>query len=194
MPAPSSADDLFEGHVLVKGQLEHGAHAGAHHLGREEIDRTRRGDHGGGGEGHCGAHERAQVAGVGQAVGVDDKAQRAVGSRRAPRLAERRRLGQGEDRHCGGRGFEAREPRGHPRVDRVDRSVGQGVAGFGEPDGDVVGLADHEDGFGPQPGRDAGRDEIVAFDQEGALALAVLADVQRRRSLDERVLSARKGG
>jgi hypothetical protein len=45
-----------------------------------------------------------------------------------------------------------------------------------------------------QAGRQAGRHEIVALDQEGAFALTVLADVQRRRSLDERVLSARKGG
>jgi hypothetical protein len=38
------------------------------------------------------------------------------------------------------------------------------VAGFGEPDGDVVGLADHEDRLGREPGREPGRDEIVAFD------------------------------
>ena len=36
--------------------------------------------------------------------------------------------------------------------------------------------------------------QIVAFDQEGAFALTELADVQRRRSFDERVLGAREGG
>ena len=68
------------------------------------------------------------------------------------------------------------------------------MTGLGEPDGDVVGLADHEDGFGRKAGCEGGHHEVVAFDQKGALALAVFADAQRRRSLDERVLSARKGG
>ena len=40
-------------------------------------------------------------------------------------LAERRRLGQREDRHGGGRSFEGGEAGGDPRVDRVDRSLGQ---------------------------------------------------------------------
>jgi hypothetical protein len=68
------------------------------------------------------------------------------------------------------------------------------VLGLGEP-GDHIGRAgSHKHRLGAQTGEQTGHHEIVAFDQEGAFALAVLADVQRRRSLDERVLSAREGG
>ena len=53
----------------------------AHHLGREQVDRARRGDEGGGGERRRRPHEGAQVAGVGQAVGVDDEQDRVAGAR-----------------------------------------------------------------------------------------------------------------
>ena len=33
-------DGLRERHVLIERQLEHGPHAGAHHLGREQVDRA----------------------------------------------------------------------------------------------------------------------------------------------------------
>ncbi|MBE3033051.1 MAG: hypothetical protein IMZ74_07625 [Actinobacteria bacterium] len=39
-------------------------------------------------------------------------------------------------------------------------------------------------------GGDAGRDEVGAFDEEGALTLAELTLTQRRRPLDEGVLAA----
>jgi hypothetical protein len=39
-------------------------------------------------------------------------------------------------------------------------------------------------------GREAGRDEVGALDEEGALTLAELALTQRRRPLDEGVLRA----
>jgi hypothetical protein len=68
------------------------------------------------------------------------------------------------------------------------------VAGLGEPGGELGRLAGGEHRLGQQAGRQAGRHEIVAFDEEGAFALTVLADMQRRRSFDERVLGAREGG
>jgi hypothetical protein len=52
------------------------------------------------------------------------------------------------------------------------------VAGLGEPSGELGRLAGGEHRFGRQAGRQAGRHEIVAFDEEGAFALTVLADVQ----------------
>jgi hypothetical protein len=68
------------------------------------------------------------------------------------------------------------------------------VARLGEVGGDVGEVAEHEDRLGTKPGREAGGDEVVAFDQERVLAPAVLADVQRRRSLDERVVDTGEGG
>jgi hypothetical protein len=59
---------------------------------------------------------------------------------------------------------------------------------------DLVGVAEHEDGLGLEPGGKPGRDQVVALDQKGVLAPAVLADVQRRRSLDERVIGTGEGG
>ena len=48
-----------------------------------------------------------------------------------------------------------------------------------------------EQSLHPVSAVDRGRDEIDALDQEGMLTLAVLAQVQRNRPLDERVLEAR---
>jgi hypothetical protein len=47
-----------------------------------------------------------------------------------------------------------------------------------------------EDDLGPMAGREAGRDEVGAFDEEGAFTLAELTQTQRRRPLDEGVLRA----
>jgi hypothetical protein len=48
----------------------------------------------------------------------------------------------------------------------------------------------HEDDLRPVSGGEARHDEVGAFHEEGALALAELALTQRRRSLDEGVLGA----
>ena len=44
------------------------------------------------------------------------------------------------------------------------------------------------------PGDQPGGDQVGAFHEKGALTLAELAQAQRRRSLDERVLDTRDGG
>jgi hypothetical protein len=48
----------------------------------------------------------------------------------------------------------------------------------------------HEHDLRPETRREAGRDEVGAFDEEGALTLAEPALTQRRRPLDEGVLRA----
>ena len=93
-----------------------------------------------------------------------------------------------------GRRLEGRQPGGDAPVDRVDGRVASGCCDSASRR-ELGRLArPHEDGLRAQAGGQAGHHEIVAFDQEGALALAVLADAQRRRSFDERVLGAREGG
>jgi hypothetical protein len=72
--------------------------------------------------------------------------------------------------------------------------VGEKTLGLGKPSRAAGRIAGGEHRLGQKAGGQTGGHEVVAFDQEGALALTVFADVQRRRSLDERVLSARKGG
>jgi hypothetical protein len=72
--------------------------------------------------------------------------------------------------------------------------LGAKTLGLGKPGCDAGRCAGREHRLGQKTGGQTSGHEVVAFDQEGALALTVLADVQRRRSLDERVLSARKGG
>ena len=54
-------------------QAEDGAHAGAHRLGAVQVGGAGGGGEGGGAEGHRRAQQRAHVAGVGDAVGVDDQ-------------------------------------------------------------------------------------------------------------------------
>jgi hypothetical protein len=48
----------------------------------------------------------------------------------------------------------------------------------------------YEDDLWPATCGEAGRNEVDAFDKEGALTLAELALTQRRRPLDEGVLRA----
>ena len=48
----------------------------------------------------------------------------------------------------------------------------------------------HKDDLRPLPGGNARRDQVGALNKEGAFSLAVLALAQRRRPLDESILSA----
>ena len=177
---------------------EERAHAGADRLGAVGVGRTRRGHEGGGAEGDRRPDQRADIAGVLDAVEVHD--QHVIGGA-TPGPGQRRQrppLRQWEHRHR----LSRRLQRGDARRDALAHGEDGGRRGGGrrrsgaqpgeaEALAELVrGLLTQEDRLRPPAGRQCGRDHVGAFRQEGAFAIAELALAQRRRPLDEGVLRA----
>ena len=184
-------------------QAEERAHGGADGLRPIRVGGAGRGDQRGGAERDRRPEQRADVAGVLDAVHVHDE-QAGLGPARGGRVAlapQGRRLGarrrpeqrcrgpaRGQRQHrddVGGRlqrGDTRRDAFGHGE-DRC-RIEAEALAEF------VGGLLAQEDGLRPPAGRQRSRDHVGAFRQEGTFAVAELTLAQRRRPLDEGVLRA----
>jgi hypothetical protein len=102
------------------------------------------------------------------------------------------RSAQREHGHHVGRRLKRGDARGDALVDGEQRQVGHGgVGGSGRRLGAAI---EHEDRLRSPPGDQPGGDQVGSLYEKGALTLAELAQAQRRRSLDERVLDTRDGG